>query len=181
MAGAYKTLTPLALTAALALLSACDNGPSAVAKRNDAASAPAQTLSSAPEIAQVDHRDDPAPKLDGKPMWSASRKFSAEENAQRAFERNGEDFGARSMDDFVRKAHDFVSHPPSGTARLVRANGDVLLYDPKGNVFAVANKLGAPRTMFKPDDGKTYWDEQKAKEAQRQNARKDGGKDDAAG
>ena len=29
------------------------------------------------------------------------------------------------------------------------------------NVFAVANKDGAPRTMFKPDEGAAYWQKQK--------------------
>jgi hypothetical protein len=44
------------------------------------------------------------------------------------------------------------------------------MYDPKGNVFAVASKAGAPRTMFKPDDGMAYWEEQKARESRRQTA-----------
>jgi hypothetical protein len=80
----------------------------------------------------------------------------------------GEAFGARDVDDFVRKAHAFVGDPPKGTLCLSRANGDVLLYDPKANVFAVATKAGAPRTMFKPTEGMAYWDEQKAREAKRQ-------------
>lgn len=92
-------------------------------------------------------------------MWSASRRYSAEESAQRAFERNGADFGAKTEEQFVRKAHDFVDHPPAGT--LTRANGDNLFYDPKGNVFAVASKAGGPRSMFKPDDSMAYWQKQK--------------------
>jgi pyocin large subunit-like protein len=111
--------------------------------------------------------------ISGKPIWSASRRFSAQQNAERAFDRNGEAFGAGTLDDFVRKAHAFVEHPPKGTLTLTRGNGDVLLYDPKGNVFAVASKAGAPRTMFKPDDGMAYWEQQKAREAKRQAARAD--------
>jgi hypothetical protein len=111
--------------------------------------------------------------VDGKPMWSSSRRGSAEENARKSFDRNGEAFGARDLDDFVRKAHAFVDHPPAGTQQLKRANGDVLFYDPKGNVFAVANKDGAPRAMFKPDQGAAYWDQQKTREARRQTARSD--------
>jgi len=49
---------------------------------------------------------------------------------------------------------------------MKRANGDTLIYDPKGNVFAVATKDGAPRTMFKPDDGMDYWRKQKERETQ---------------
>lgn len=165
MAG-YK----IALSAGLALvlLAACER-PSAVAKKEDA---PASTTSSSgSETARSEARDEPVRELDGKPIWSASRRGSAEENALRSFERNGEAFGAKDLDDFVRKAHAFVEDPPAGTQRLTRNNGDVLLYDPKGNVFAVATKAGAPRTMFKPEEGAAYWDEQKTREARRQTAR----------
>ncbi len=85
----------------------------------------------------MDHRKDAvAVTIDGKPMWAPSRRNSAEDGAQRAFERNGEAFGADNVDQFVRKAHAFVGHPPKGTETLVRRNGDTLFYDPKANVFA---------------------------------------------
>jgi pyocin large subunit-like protein len=131
----------------------------------------------------VDHRKDPVVKAeDGKPSWAASKAKSAEEGAQRAFERNGEAFGAKSVDQFVLKAHAFVGHPPKGTLTLTRKNGDTLFYDPKGNVFAVASKDGAPRTMFKPDDGMDYWQKQKGLEEKSQQAssRRKRGSDDAA-
>ena len=170
------TALPLALgISALALLSACDNGPSAVAQKQAAgtqmATAEAPGSSASDGQSAVDHRKDPVRLMDGKPMWSASRKFSADESAQRAFERNGEAFGADNLDQFVKKAHAFVEHPPKGTETLTRANGDTLFYDARGNVFAVANKDGAPRTMFKPDDGAAYWAKQKDRETKRQTAR----------
>jgi pyocin large subunit-like protein len=129
-------------------------------------------------------RDEEVRLVDGKPMWSSSRRGSAEENARKSFDRNGETFGARDLDDFVKKAHAFVDHPPAGTQQLKRANGDVLFYDPKGNVFAVANKDGAPRAMFKPDQGAAYWDQQKTRESKRATAktdRKDRGNGDSDG
>lgn len=167
MAG-YK----IALSAGLALvlLAACER-PSAVAKKEDAPASTASSSGSGSETARAETRDEPVREIDGKPIWSASRKGSAEENAQRSFERNGEAFGAKDLDDFVRKAHAFVDDPPAGTQRLTRSNGDVLLYDPKGNVFAVVTQAGAPRTMFKPEEGAAYWDEQKTREARRQTAR----------
>jgi len=180
MAG-LKTALSLALgISAMALLSACDNGPSAVSKQaagNQMATANAPDRSygsdrSVGDGPKVDHRKDVvAAADDGKPVWAPSRRNSAEEGAQRAFERNGEAFGAHSLDQFVTKAHAFVGHPPKGTLTLTRKNGDTLFYDPKGNVFAVANKDGAPRTMFKPDDGMAYWQKQKDREAQSQSAR----------
>ncbi len=168
MVGLRKAL-PLALgISALALLAACDNGPSAVSKQaagTEMATAAAPERSAPSAESAVDHRKDAvAVTVDGKPMWAPSRRNSAEEGAQRAFERNGEAFGADNVDQFVRKAHAFVGHPPKGTETLVRRNGDTLFYDPKANVFAVANKDGAPRTMFKPDDGAAYWQKQKDRE-----------------
>jgi pyocin large subunit-like protein len=169
----------LAAASAMAVLAGCDNGPSAVADKQATAgqAAGAQmayaqgptTTGEAP--AKVDHRKDPVKLLDGKPEWAASRRYSADESAQHAFARNGAAFGAASLEDYVRKAHAFVEHPPKGVETLARANGDTLFYDAKTNVFAVADKAGTPRTMFKPDDGAAYWQEQKDREAKRQTAR----------
>jgi uncharacterized lipoprotein NlpE involved in copper resistance len=103
---------------------------------------------------------------DGKPIWAASRGRSAESGAQRQFARNGADFGAAKLDDYIAKAHAFVASAPKGVLTANRANGDVLYYDPKANVFAVADKNGAPRTMFKPRDGMAYWTQQQTRLAQ---------------
>jgi pyocin large subunit-like protein len=195
MAGVKAALSLALGISAAALLAGCDNGPSAVrGQAADAArTAPAADGGSRSGYARrdgggdrsvdagVDHRKDEVRLVEGKPMWSASRRYSAEANAQRAYERNGQAFGARSEDEFIRQAHDFVDHPPAGTQTLTRANGDTLFYDPKGNVFAVAGKDGAPRTMFKPDDGAAYWRKQKDRESQRQSAgRSRTGRDDEA-
>ena len=160
----YKIALSLGL--ALILTAACER-PSAVAQKDEAPPASeARQFAAAPSASrQTESRNAPVRELDGRPIWSASRRGTAEENAQRAFDRNGEAFGARTLDEFIRKTHAFVANPPRGTERLTRRNGDVLLYDPKGNVFAVATKDGAPRTMFKPDEGAAYWDEQKARQA----------------
>lgn len=184
-----KSKIVLLFAGAALLLAGCDNGPSAVAQKQAAGTQMAESRTAEPAGSGYsdgsgtsdqtrDHRRDAVPEVDGKPMWSASRKFSAQENAQRAFARNGEAFGADSLDAFVEKAHSFVSKPPKGTLTMTRANGDKLFYDPKGNVFAVASKAGAPRTMFKPDEGMAYWEEQKTREARRQASRRN--RDDEA-
>jgi pyocin large subunit-like protein len=98
---------------------------------------------------------------DGKPEWASNRTRSGEENAQKEFERDGQDFGATSVADYVRKAHAFVDSPPKDVQTVSRRNGDVLYYDAKANVFAVADREGAPRAMFKPRDGMSYWLKQK--------------------
>lgn len=159
-------LTPALLSAALVAaslaLSACDGGASAVrVSSNDGAAASgggvAYTASSG-----VDHRKDPTPLLDGKPMWAANRLHGAEDNARYHFKRDGQAFGAGSMEDYVRTAQAFIAAPPAGSEVIKRANGDKLIYDPRGNVFAVATSEGAPRALFKPKDGQAYWEKQKA-------------------
>jgi len=181
MAGMKSALVAALGSVGLLALAACDNGPSAVAQQA-AGTQMAMNSDAAPsaraERPQVDHREDPVKLVDGRPMWSASRRYSAEDNARRAFERNGEAFGASDVDAFVKKAHAFVEKPPAGAETLVRANGDRLIYDARGNVFAVATSAGAPRTMFKPDEGRAYWDEVKAQESQRRTAARE--KDDEA-
>lgn len=162
----------------LAGLSACDSGASAVKapKGGERASLEAAPAAEGRESGgggrTVDPRDAPVKLISGKPYWAANRTRTAEENAQRSFERNGETFGAKSADDYVAKVHAFVSDPPKGAQTLKRSNGDLLIYDPKENVFAVVSREGAPRTMFKPDEGAAYWDEQKTREARRATAAK---------
>jgi len=163
--------------AALALsLCACGQKSSAVTGANGAPpSSPSAGISQA---AGYDARDAAVPLVDGKPMWAANRKHSAQDNAQYQFTKNGGDFGARSESDYVAKVHAFVERPPSDVETLDRKNGDRLIYDAKSNVFAVVSKDGAPRTMFKPRDGASYWAQQKDREAKRATAGADGGGSD---
>lgn len=108
----------------------------------------------------------PTPMFHGEPVWSENRYHSAEENAEYHFRRDGQALGARTLDDFLTKVHHFGDHPPPGTLTLTRTNGDRLLYDPKGNLFGVFTREGAPRTIMKPREGMAYWTEQKAREAE---------------
>ena len=120
MAGDLRKTAPLwAALSVAALLAACDNGPSAVAGKSQAAGtqmASAEAPAAPRERANsgVDHRNDPVKLLDGKPEWASSRRYSAEESAHHAFDRNGQAFGAANYEDYVRKAHAFVDSPPAG-------------------------------------------------------------------
>ena len=178
MDGWKVKLLGFAGAAALAFLASCDNGPSAVETR-DRAAAPAGFERADYEVSErSDERRDErrdsrrasdadAPRFEGKPLWSSNRKYSAAENAAYHFRRNGKDFGARDVDAYVARAHAFIRRPPRGTLTLTRRNGDKLMYDPAGNVFVVATRSGAPRTMFKPEDGLAYWERTKAAEERR--------------
>lgn len=175
-----------AVLAGALVLAACDGGASAVkAPKGDRISAAGETGNGTPyEAAPAtsstrqasDPRDAPVRLVSGRPLWAANRSRSAEENAQRGFERFGEAFAAADVDDYVRKTHAFVAKPPAGAQTLKRANGDTLIYDPASNVFAVVTRAGAPRTMFKPDDGADYWRRQKEGQTARSAAnRRQGG------
>ncbi|WP_425995182.1 hypothetical protein [Caulobacter sp. DWR1-3-2b1] len=161
-------------------LAACDGGASAVpapkaGERRASAETTEAPTSSSSSARRDDPRDAPVRQVSGKPFWAANRTRTAEENAERAFERNGEAFGAVTVDDYVEVAHKFVGNPPKGVETLKRANGDTLIYDPKGNVFAVVSREGAPRALFKPDDGAAYWDTQKTRESRRSTAARERG------
>lgn len=167
MVGLIRVFPTVGLAALL--LAGCDGGASAVPVHRAGASMPVPAVaegSYAPRNEADTARAAPVRRLDGKPVWSASRRFTAEQNAERNFRRNGPDFGAGTLDAYVSKAHAFIARPPRGAQTLTRANGDTLIYDPAGNVFAVATRDGAPRTMFKPDDGAEYWARVKAREAE---------------
>ncbi|HEX8570591.1 MAG TPA: hypothetical protein VF699_11830 [Caulobacteraceae bacterium] len=168
-------LITAASVAGLLGLAACDRAPEQQPVREQAA-APAETSTAegaergggeaTSQRASRQDRTDPrtlpvAAHEDGTPMWAANQRLTAAEAAERQFEKNGKDFGATTVAQYVDRTHDFVGSPPEGTLRHTRSNGDKLLYDPNGNVFAVATKDGAPRTMFKPEDGMDYWEKQK--------------------
>jgi pyocin large subunit-like protein len=169
-----------AAMSALALAS-CNGKPSAVASRDQSPSsvyAPAAGSGDGGSASRVrDPRDAPVPLIDGKPLWAANRKHTAEENAQYQFAKNGGDFDAKSESQYVSDVHAFVEKPPRDAEFIDRANGDKLIYDPKKNIFAVVAKNGAPRTMFKPRDGATYWAQQKDREAQRGKSPRERGSD----
>jgi pyocin large subunit-like protein len=164
--------------AALAVVSLAGCGkPSAVATAPQSAAGGSGQVAGAPTYGArtPDPRDAPVPKVEGKPMWAANRKHTAEENAQYQFAKNGGDFSAKSESEYVLDVHHFVDHPPRSTETVDRPNGDKLMYDPKANVFAVVARNGAPRTMFKPRDGASYWSQQKDREARRAKGGSDSG------
>lgn len=162
--------TVLALVVGAAGLQACGN-PAAVpdtraeAERDDARSDRGERRYASAERrerrAERRARDEQGPA----PRWAANRSRSGEQQAQRAFTRNGRDFGDRDVDAYVARAVAFTSSPPEGTLTLTRANGDRLFYDPRENVFAVADRRGSVRTMFKPEERMAYWREQEQRQA----------------
>ena len=137
------------------VLAGCDSGGSAVETRDRATSDPVALISAAAPESEMEV----APQA--KPPVTANRRETADAKVQRLFERNGAAFGAKSADDYLTKVRAFTEETPKGTETVKRPNGDTLYYQASTNTFAVVDRNGVPRTMFKPDDGPTYWAQQK--------------------
>ena len=144
-------------TAALAalVLAACDSGGSAVETRDRPAAEPVALISAEASESEMEA----APEA--KPPVTANRRETADAKVQRLYERNGAAFGAKSADDYLQKVRTFTETTPRGTETVKRPNGDTLYYQAATNTFAVVDRNGVPRTMFKPDDGPAYWAQQK--------------------
>ena len=151
--------TGAVLSAAL-ILSGCGNGDSAVETRDRTAEAGAVSLTASPASTTTG----PSAESAGaeRTAVTANRRETVDEKVRRLYERNGADFGARSAEEFLEKVTAFTRNPPQGTETATRPNGDTLLYQASTNTFAVVARDGTARTMFKPDDGPTYWAAQKA-------------------
>ncbi|MBU1347160.1 MAG: S-type pyocin family protein [Alphaproteobacteria bacterium] len=149
-----------AAMAALMGLAGCGAGDSAVETRERAADAAGVALTAASGATTAEAATPEAPVE--RTVITANRRETVDEKVRRLYERNGADFGARSAEDFLDKVTTFTTRPPAGVDTATRPNGDTLLYQASTNTFAVVSRDGTPRTMFKPDDGPTYWAEQKA-------------------
>ena len=137
------------------VLAGCDSGGSAVETRDRATADPVALISAAAPEGEMEV----APQA--KPPVTANRRETADAKVQRLFERNGAAFGAMSADDYLTKVRAFTEATPKGTETVKRPNGDTLYYQASTNTFAVVDRNGVPRTMFKPDDGPAYWAQQK--------------------
>ena len=140
------------------VLAGCDSGGSAVETRDRTGADPVALISAAAPDGQFE-AGETAPEA--KPPVTANRRETADAKVQRLFERNGAAFGAKSADDYLTKVRAFTEATPKGTETVKRPNGDTLYYQASTNTFAVVDRNGVPRTMFKPDDGPTYWAQQK--------------------
>jgi hypothetical protein len=93
--------------------------------------------------------------------WSTTKALTSSENAGAHWSKHGGEFPEfKNTSQYVDGAQNFVTNPPATVLTKTRPNGDVLLYDPVSNTFAVKNSAGAPRTMFRPTDGINYWNKQ---------------------
>ena len=68
------------------------------------------------------------------------------------FQRHGLDFGAKTEEEYVQKAVDFLDRAEKdGLPRKVDENGITRAYDPKSNTFGSYNPDRTIKTFYKPD------------------------------
>jgi filamentous hemagglutinin len=68
------------------------------------------------------------------------------------YARHGADFGATTAPRYEQMADAFLNGPcGTGVLQKVRANGDVVRYDPATQAFGVVKTDGTIRTYYKPD------------------------------
>jgi filamentous hemagglutinin len=68
------------------------------------------------------------------------------------YTRHGADFGAPSAAQYEQMADAFLNGPRGiGVLQKVRANGDVVRYDPATQAFGVVKPDGTIRTYYEPD------------------------------
>jgi len=96
----------------------------------------------------------------GDIVWSHGHEGNRN-NAEEHWQKHGREFPEfHSAQEYEDGALRFVTNPPPGTLTKSRENGDTLFYDPATNTFAVKDRRGEPRTFFRPDSGRVYWDRQ---------------------
>jgi len=87
--------------------------------------------------------------------WTATGSLTNTENALSHWNKHKGEFPQLNNSlEYVREAQKFLSDPPSTALVGARGNGDIVIYDPASNVFAVGLSDGTPRTMFAPDPSK---------------------------
>lgn len=157
----------VAMTVAVVGVASCGNGGSAVEtrSRDEAPSAQVQPLVASEALAEQPQEELAAEKVapaKAAAVLTSNRRETASDKAVRLYERNGRDFGAKSAEDYLEKAEAFTRNTPRDAEKVSRPNGDVLIYQASTNTFAVVDRRGVVRTMFKPSNGAAYWQDQKA-------------------
>lgn len=85
-------------------------------------------------------------------IWSATKRKTSVENAFSHWKDHRKEFPEIfNAKQYVEASKKFIKQPPPGTLIKTRANGEIILYHEKNNLFAAYTKEGIPKTMFKPN------------------------------
>jgi pyocin large subunit-like protein len=87
--------------------------------------------------------------------WKATGTLSSTENAPTHWNKHKSDFPHLNNSlEYVHEVNKFLTEPPEMALIKARSNGDIVIYDPVSNIFAVGLSDGTPRTMFVPEPAK---------------------------
>jgi filamentous hemagglutinin len=87
--------------------------------------------------------------------WSTTKTLTAPENALKHWTDHSPEFPEYlNASQYIEAAQNFVKTPSAQSLVKTRSNGDVLLYEPSTNTFAVKTSTGEPRTMYRPSPAK---------------------------
>jgi uncharacterized protein RhaS with RHS repeats len=78
----------------------------------------------------------------------------------RHFKDHGADFAAKNVDDYAKKASEFLKQSQANKLPTkIGPDGTIRVYDPKTNTFGAYHADGTTKTFFKPESP-TYFDRQ---------------------
>jgi hypothetical protein len=92
-------------------------------------------------------------------IWTNGKVGNRFKNVLGHWRDHGSDFPElNDAKEYVKHAYNFVKNAPMSKVR--QKNGDIFYYDPASNTFAITDKDGIMKTMFKPKRGIDYYNEQ---------------------
>jgi hypothetical protein len=84
--------------------------------------------------------------------------FASRQKLVDHYKKHGREFGAVTMEQYLRKAQELRDRPAGGTIlESVRPEGVVTRYDRETGDFLAFNRDGVIRTYFRPTDGEAYY------------------------
>jgi hypothetical protein len=121
------------------------------------ASAP-RSLAPAPPVASAPSAQVPAP---GSHAFGSAVGFRSRERLDEHFQKHGREFGAATLEDYLRLAQALRDRPAGGDVlERVREDGVVTRFDRGSGAFIAFGDDGVIRTFFRPNDGARYFERQ---------------------
>jgi pyocin large subunit-like protein len=103
----------------------------------------------------------PAPDAGARQGWGSGVGFASRQRWLEHYEKHGEQFGAITAEEYLRRAQALRDAPAGGPIlEVVRDDGVITRYDRNSGAFIAVNRNGSIRTFFRPNDGERYFHRQ---------------------
>jgi hypothetical protein len=91
--------------------------------------------------------------------------FASHEKLIQHYRKHGNEFGAISLEDYLRYAQHLRDRPLGASVlEFVRADGVTSRFDGESGAFIAFNRDKTIRTLFRPNDGESYFHRQKRRQ-----------------